>query len=162
MMYAENADTPEQVETIANMMEEAVGMRPSNVEDVVSYAMRFASTKTSDHPGVYRDQIKMIEDVLDRGMGRGGRPLNARDRKQLQQQLKELKAQEPEAAAEYHTPGMNIDPAEERRIKKEMPERIDNPMDDYESPSSPTKNMPVNYMMTSSYYQTFLKKQTEK
>jgi hypothetical protein len=161
-MYGERVNTPEQVETIANMMKEAVGIMPSNVEEVVSDVMRFASTKTADHPGVYNDQIKMIEGVLERGMGRGGRPLNARDRKQLQQQLKDLKAQESEAAAEYHTPGMNIDPAEERRIKKEMPERIDNPMDDYESPSSPTKNTPVNYTMTSSYYQTFLKKQTEK
>jgi hypothetical protein len=160
-MYAENR--PNAVDQIAQAFEQAIGLAPSNIEDVRQYAARFAKTKTADHPGVISDQIKMIKGVLERNVGRGGAPLSEKEKSQLQSELYRLMAQESSAKADYHTPGFNIDEKEEDRIKK-MPLEEAQPLEDVTAPStknSPTTKNPVNYKMVSNIYKSFLKKQAK-
>jgi hypothetical protein len=160
-MYAENR--PNAVDQIAQAFEQAIGLAPSNIEDVRQYAARFAKTKTADHPGVISDQIKMIKGVLERNVGRGGAPLSEKEKSQLQSELYRLMAQESSAKADYYTPGFNIDEKEEDRIKK-MPLEEAQPLEDVTAPStrnSPTTKNPVNYKMVSNIYQSFLKKQAK-
>lgn len=166
MMYAENARTPEQVDTIANMFEEAIGMTPSNVEEVKQYAMRFASVKHADHPGVMQDIISMMEERLQNGVDFKGRRLNRSEMQQMRREIDRMKSMQAEAEGDYFTPGMNIDINEEMKTKREMPDKIVNEMQDITNPIVPSNSQtvknPVKYQFNaSSIYSKFLKKQAE-
>lgn len=153
-MYAENA-APDEIMGIAGMFEEAIGMRPSNIQEVEQHVNRFASQKQADHPGIYRDIAKGQEKILEDDEGplpKPRRDLTQEERDDLKKQILEFKEMGDSASEEYYgVPGMTSEEETED-------------MEDMTSPSvktTPTKNIPVKYKMTNRIYQSFLKKQAE-
>lgn len=175
VMFAENANTPEAVDSIAQMFNEAVGKFPSNIDQVKQYAMRFANTKTADHPGVYRDIVQMLEGALERGVGGNGRPLSSKEQFEIQ---KEINRYEEMANRGFYDQSMppsmtrpeeysQMDPASEEEVPESMDEMdMSQVKEDMSAPSTrsnPTTNIPVKYKsMGSSVYNEFLKKQAKK
>lgn len=150
-MYAENA-APDEIMGIASMFEEAIGMMPSNIQEVEQHVNRFASQKEADAPGIYRDISQMQEGVLERNVDKKGNPLEEEEKEDLKKQILEFEEMGDLASKEYYgVPGMDIEEETED-------------MEDMISPSvktNPTKNIPVKYKMTNRIYQSFLKKQAE-
>lgn len=149
-MYAENR--PDAVDQIAQAFEEAIGLAPSNVEDVRQHANRFAKKVISDIP-VSGDQVNRLKNLLRNP------ELKSWERQELKRLLKEA---EETLAQERENRDLEAGVLPEQKTQT----MDDFPLEDSSTPSvktSPTINMPVKYkMMASTIYQSFLKKQAKK